>query len=95
MLSISVSFDRERAPHAHKMLCVQRYNRSKVQHSPLHIGALPLDTTHTQNANKYAQPIVLQWLCATYCKVQYKFSNTHVQKNYSVKEGSIFMGDLT
>lgn len=35
----------------------------------LHVGALPLDTTHTINADEFAQPVVLQWLCETECTV--------------------------
>lgn len=59
----------------------------------LHIGALPLDTQHTINADEFAQPVVLQWLCETECVVQYKYNLTHTQGNYVTKEGACFIGN--
>lgn len=60
----------------------------------LHIGALPLDTTHTTNADDFAQPVVLQWLCETECTVQYQYCLTHPRLNVVTKEGATFVGDV-
>lgn len=59
----------------------------------LHVGALPLDTTHTINAEEYAQPCVLQWLCETECTVVYNYNLTHARLNCVTKEGARFIGD--
>lgn len=59
----------------------------------LHVGALPLDTTHTINAEEYAQPVVLQWLVETECTVVYNYNLTLPRLNNVTKEGAVFVGD--
>lgn len=59
----------------------------------LHVGALPLDTQHTINAEEFAQPVVLQWLCETECVIKYEYNLTHPRQNFVTKEGACFIGD--